>query len=136
MLGSMRTFVSILSLVAFVSGCASRQDERPTAAEAAAVVASAFPEPAVVLDGLRREHDAAFSPQAQRAIAAARRHLEQQDHKPVDAYYRVTHVSDHYEVYVEFVSGYHGSTPDFTPGMFCTVLVREDGNVIRVLPGA
>jgi hypothetical protein len=129
-------FVSILSLVALLSGCASRQDVRPTPAEEAAVVVPAVASPAVVLDGLRREHDVAFSSQAQRAIAAARRYLEQQNHQSVDAYYRVTQISDHYEVYVEFVSGYRGSEPYFTPGMFCTVLVREDGSVIRILPGA
>jgi hypothetical protein len=135
--GSMRNFVSILSLVAFLSGCAgcaSREevrDVRPIPAGAAAVIA-----PAIVADGLRREHDAAFSPQEQRIIAAARQYLEQQDHQPVDAYYRVTHTSDYYEVYVQFVSGYLGSEPDFVPGQFCTVLLRENGSVIRALPGA
>ena len=132
----MRTFVSMLALVALLCGCASnrqvrQQDLRPLSA----ATPSPFAPPPVVLGDLRREQDPAFSPQAQRAIAAARHYLEQQGHQSVDAYYRVTHTSDNYEVYVEFVSGYHGSEPDFVAGQFCIVLVREDGSVIRVLPG-
>ena len=135
--GSMCNFVSSLSLVVFLSGCAGCaaredvRDVRPIPAGTAAVIA-----PAIVADGLRREHDVAFSPQEQRIIAAARQYLEQQDHQPIDAYYRVTHTSEYYEVYVRFVSGYRGNEPDFVPGQFCTVLLREDGSVIRVLPGA
>lgn len=132
----MRSLVSILFLVALISGCASRQDVRPTPADVAADVAPTFPEPTVVLGGLRRERDTAFSPQARRAIAAARHYLEEQRRRAVDAYYRVTHVSGHHEVYVQFVSGYHFGMPEFTPGNHCTVLVAEDGAVIRVLPGA
>jgi hypothetical protein len=99
-------------------------------------VAPTFPGPTVVQGGLRREGDTAFSPQARRAIAAARHYLEQQRRCAVDAYYRVTHQSDHNEVYVQFVSGYRFGMPEFMPGNYCTVLVAEDGSVIRVLPGA
>ena len=92
--------------------------------------------PAVVFTDCRREHDSALSQREQDIIAAARRHLEQSDKRPVDAYYRVRHTADGFEVFVIYVTGYTGSQPAFMPGGHCTVLLREDGSVIRVLGGA
>jgi hypothetical protein len=133
----MRILLYMLPLVALLCSCASKrevrqQDLKPLTAAAPPPFA---PSP-VVMGDLRREHDATFSSQTQHLIAAARQYLETQDHQPVDAYYRVTHVSDHYEVYVQFVLGYHDSQPEFAGGLFCIVRVREDGSVIDVLPGA
>ena len=92
--------------------------------------------PAVVFTDCRREQDSAFSQRERDIIASARRHLEQSDKRPVDAYYRVKHTADGFEVFVIYVSGYTGSQPFFMPGNFCTVQSREDGSVIRVVGGA
>jgi hypothetical protein len=92
--------------------------------------------PAAVFTDCRREQDSTFSPRERDNIAAARRHLEQSDKRPIDAYYRVRHTADGFEIFVIYVGGYTGSQPVFTPGGHCTVLLREDGSVIRVLGGA
>ncbi|MGV3756547.1 MAG: hypothetical protein ACO1QS_14290 [Verrucomicrobiota bacterium] len=115
-----------LALAAVLAGCASNHRNSYIPPDA----------PAVVLGGLRRDRDAAFSPQEQQIISAARQHLEEKDSQPLDAYYRVTHEPDHYVVYVQFVAGYDKITPYFMAGGFCVVLVGKDGRVIRVLPGA
>jgi hypothetical protein len=92
--------------------------------------------PTVVFTDCRREQDSEFSLHEQSTIAAARRHLEQIDKRPIDAYYRVTRTADGFEVFVICVTGYTDSQPSFIPGGHCTVLLREDGSVIRVLGGA
>lgn len=133
----MRNLVCIFALAALLCSCVSKREVRQQGLKPLPAAAPPpFAPPAVVMGALKREHDSTFSPQAQRLIAAARQYLEKQDHRPVDAYYRVTHVSDHYEVYVQFVAGYNGSQPKFAGGLFCIVRVREDGSVIDILPGA
>ncbi len=91
--------------------------------------------PAVVLTDCRREEDSTFSQRERDIIASARRHLEQSDKRTVDAYYRVKHTADGFEVFVICVTGYTGSQPVFIPGGHCTVLLRDDGSVIRAFGG-
>ena len=90
----------------------------------------------MVLSGLLRDDDSAFSAQERRIIVAARKHLESEGGQPVDAYYRVSRSGDHFEFYVQYVAGYQDDEPQFMLGGFCTVLVDEAESVIRVLPGA
>lgn len=122
----MNALIIPLLLLLALCGCNS---QRP----AASIPSGA---PSVVFTDCRRSNDPAFSQREQDIIAAARRHLEQSDTLPIDAYYRVKHTADGFEVFVIYVGGYTGSQPTFTPGVHCTVLLREDGSVIRVLPGA
>ena len=117
--------ISLLFLLALF-GCSSPQPTARIPSDA----------PPIVLTDCRRAQDSAFSQREQDIIAAARRHLEQSDKRPIDAYYRVKHTADGFEVFVIYVGGYTGSQPVFMPGGHCTVLLREDGSVIRVLGGA
>jgi hypothetical protein len=94
--------------------------------------------PAVVMRGnseCRRANDRVFSARDQQMIGVSRQYLEQEGKKPIDAYYHVEHRPGGYEVFVLYVSGYDGSQPTFLPGGFCTVVLGEDGAVIRVMPG-
>ena len=118
----MRILVIIAILACAMPGC----NKQPIARKA----------PRVVLSGLRRDDDQAFSAQERRMIAAARKHLESEAGQPVDAYYRVSRSGDHFEVYVAYVTAYQDDEPVFIPGGFCEVWVDEDESVIRVLPGA
>ena len=92
--------------------------------------------PMVVLTDCRREQDSEFSQQEREIVASARQHLEKARNKSIDAYYRVSRTDDGFSVWVLFVTGYTGNRPLFLPGAHCTVLLRDDGTVIRVLPGA
>ena len=88
--------------------------------------------PAVVFTDCRREHDPGFSEHEQALIGAARRYLERSEHGAIDAYYRVRHTFDGYEVIVMYVSSYdEGAQPVFAN--YCVVLMREDSSIIRVL---
>src|SRR5829696_6950524 len=71
--------------------------------------------PSVVFTDCRRARDSAFSQREQDIIAAARRHLEQSDKRPIDAYYRVKHTTTGFEVFVIYVSGYRDGQPFFMP---------------------
>src|SRR5205809_711566 len=89
--------------------------------------------PAVVFRDCRREHDSGFSEHEQALVGAARRYLERMEHREIDAYFRVRHTFDGNEVIVMYVSSYRGAEPVF--GNYCTLLLREDGNVIRIFLG-
>jgi hypothetical protein len=97
--------------------------------------------PRIVMTDFRRADDSVFSQKERDIIVAARRHLEQHDKRPNDAYYRVKHAPEgfevgvSYEVDVSYVTGYNGNQPVFISVMI-SVLLREDGSVIRVLSGA
>jgi hypothetical protein len=117
--------IPLLCLLA-LCGCSSQSSTARTPSGA----------PAVVFTDCRREQDSTFSQRERDIIASARRHLEQSDKRPIDAYYRVKHTPDGFEVFVIYVTGYTGNQPAFMPGGHCTVLLREDGSVIRVLGGA
>lgn len=92
--------------------------------------------PAVVFTDCRREQDSTFSQHERDIIISARRHLEQSDKRTIDAYFRVNRTADGFEVFVMYVFGYIGNQPCFIPGGHCTVLLGEDGSIIRVLGGA
>jgi hypothetical protein len=117
--------ISLLSFLA-LCGCGSQSSTARVPSGA----------PSLVFTDCRREQDSAFSERERDIIASARRHLEQSGKRPIDAYYRVKHAADSFEVFVIYVTGYTGSQPVFIPGGHCTVLLREDGSVIRVLGGA
>jgi hypothetical protein len=118
-------FVIPLLLVLALCGCSSQRPIARIPSDA----------PAVVFADCRREQDSTFSEHDRDIIASARRHLEHSDKRSVDAYYRVKRTADGFEVFVIYVSGYTGSQPFFVPGGHCTVQLREDGSVIRVLRG-
>jgi hypothetical protein len=123
-------FISVL-LLALLTLCGCGRYHRAGDAPSSA--------PKVVLRGsaeCRRADDPAFSPRERQIIAAARRHLEQPDKRSIDAYYHVKHSPNGYEVFVIYVTGYDRSEPSFIPGGFCTVVLQEDGTIIKVLPGA
>jgi hypothetical protein len=92
--------------------------------------------PRIALTDCRRAYDSAFSKREREILAAARHHLEQAEQRWIDAYYRIKHTTDGFEVFVLYVTGYTDNQPWFLPGGHCTVLLREDGSVIRVLEGA
>jgi hypothetical protein len=83
-----------------------------------------------------RPGDSRFSTREREIVAAARSYLQKERQKPVDGYYKIDHTKGGYEVFVMFAAGYEHGRPLFYPGGHCTVLLREDGSVIRVLPGA
>jgi len=114
-------------------GCSLKSPSRsvPSASEI-----SHLTEPKKYFEDCRREQDPTLSRRERHIISLTRRYLETLDKKPVDAYYRVKRKADEYEVFVIYVTGYSGTQPQFTPGAHCTVILRDDGTVIRVLPGA
>jgi uncharacterized protein YcfL len=122
----MKTHLILVLLLVAVCGCSSQTSTTRIPSGA----------PAVVFTDCRRDQDSTFPQRERDIIASARRHLEQSDKRPIDAYYRVKHTADGFEVFVIYVTGYTGSQPVFMPGGHCTVLLREDGSVIRVLGGA
>ena len=118
--------VTALLVLLALSGCSATRPAASIPAEA----------PLVVFADSRRSNDPAFSKRERTIIAAARRHLEESGKRSVDAYYQIEHTADGFEVFVLYVCGYTGSQPLFKPGGHCTVLLREDGSVIRVIGGA
>lgn len=92
--------------------------------------------PRVVFGNLRRENDPKFSQKEQKIIAAARHYVEEQDKAPLDAYYQITSSSKGYDVQIQYVSGYNGNKPFFTPGCFCEIHLDKSGKVLGVFPGA
>jgi hypothetical protein len=123
----MHTRIIPLSFLLALCGCGSQQ---PTAR----IPPNA---PSVIHGDCRREHDLAFSQRERDIIAAARRHLEQSDGEPIDAYYHVTQTPEGFEVYVQYIHGYaDNGQPWLLPGGFCVVRLREDGSVISVTGGA
>jgi hypothetical protein len=114
----------------------ARDPKYPWATEALKALRQIAPRgPAVVFTDCRRERDAAFSRHERDMIAAARRHLELAEKRAIDAYYRVTRTDFGYEVFVVYVTGYDDGQPVFIPGRHCTVQLRDDGSVIKVMPG-
>src|SRR3989442_1723324 len=120
----MRTVLIILSVAVITSACRTHR------------LAGRIPPdaPSVVYTDCKREHDPEFSEREQSLIGVARRYVEQRRHRAVDAYYRVRFTFEGYEVILMPVSRYEGSQPVF--GDHCTVLLREDGSIIRVFSGA
>ena len=95
--------------------------------------------PTTVNAEFRRVQHEAFSPRERYIIVAAQRHLAHSDKRPAgaseDAYYRLRHVTDGYEVFVIYVTGYKRSQPRLTPCVHNEVFLREDGTVTKVLSG-
>ena len=128
----MNALVTSLLLLLLLCGCSLR----PSTARVSSGAQVPPGAPAVVFTDCRREQDPIFSQRERHIVTSTRRYLEQLDKKPVDAYYRVKRTPDQYEVFVIYVAGHTDGQPRFTPGAHCTVLLRDDGTVIRVLPGA
>jgi hypothetical protein len=122
-LGIMNALIIPLLVFTLLCGCSGPQRNIPHDA------------PAIVLNDCRRAGDGVFSSREAAAIVAAQHHLESSDRRPLDAYYRVPHTAEGYEVFVLYVRGYDHSQPLFMPGGFSTVYVREDAAVIRVVGG-
>lgn len=124
----MKTFLTLVVLLA-LCGCGTPHDT--------ADVTPGTP-PGLSKD-FRRVQDEAFSPRERDIIVSAQRHLAQSDRRPrgasEDAYYRVRHAADGYEVFVIYVTGYEGSQPLFTPCVQNEVFLRTDGTVRKVLSG-
>jgi hypothetical protein len=118
MLGLMRVWIAIMALFV-LCGCQSQ----PKAAS----------EP---FADEWRPGDVRFTPREREIVDATRKYLDKQNQKPVDGYYKVERTKDGYEVFVMFVAGYEKGRPLFRPGGHCIVLLREDGSVIRAVPGA
>ena len=119
----MRAAFTIVSLAVITGACSTRR------------LAGRIPPdtPAVLFTDCRREHAPGFSEHEQTLVGFARRYLERSEHRASDAYYRVRYTFDGNEIIVMYVAGYRGGEPVF--GMCCTVLLREDGSLIRVFPG-
>ena len=120
----MRAAFSILSLTVIICACSTNR------------LAGRIPPdaPEVVFSDCRRERNPGFSEHEQTLVGAARRYLERSEHQAIDAYYRVRHTFDGNEVIVMYVSSYDdGAQPVF--GTYCTVLLREDGSLIRIFRG-
>ena len=86
-------------------------------------------------DAMRPAGDPHFSAEEQRMVAAARAYLENGRQKPLDARYRVERTKEGYEVFAMFVSGYENGQPLYSPGGHGIVVLRQDGSVVRYLPG-
>src|SRR5205814_2938900 len=78
-LGSMRLELAILSIAAIVCACRTHKEADRISPDA----------PVVVFRDCRREHDTGFSAHEQTLVAAARRYLEQSEHRRIDAYFLV-----------------------------------------------
>jgi hypothetical protein len=105
---------------------------KPTRVSSEEVPNQSSPEP---FADMWRPDDSRFSVHDRQIIAAARSYLEKERQKPVDGYYKIDHTKEGHEVFVMFAAGYEHGRPLFYPGGHCTVLLRKDGSVIRVLPG-
>jgi hypothetical protein len=112
-----------------ISGCASSHRAAPVPPEP----------PAAINTDFRRMQDKAFSSRERDIIVAAQRHLAHSDKRPKgasdDAYYRVRQVTDGYEVFVIYVTGYEDRQPQFAPCFHNEVFLLEDGTVSKVLSG-
>jgi hypothetical protein len=72
-----------------------------------------------------------------KAISIAKTHLEKEDGKPIDAYYRVTKEDGGFSVHVQDVTGYDDEgEPIFIPGGHCWVHISKEWKVTSVSPGA
>ena len=95
--------------------------------------------PAAITEDFRRDRPDQFSPQERHLIATAQRAIREASKRPArasdDAYYRVKHTAEGYEVFVIYVTGYEGSDPELTPCVHNEVLLGEDGTVRKILEG-
>ena len=119
----MRFFIAIIGLFV-LCGCQGQKASEPQR------------EAGAPFGDMWRPDDSRFTQREHEIVASARSYLDKQQKKPVDGYYKVEHTKDSYEVFVMFAAGHERGRPLFYPGGHCTVLLREDGSVIRVLPGA
>lgn len=70
-------------------------------------------------------------------VTRVEQHLEGRDGQPADARYRVAETDEGYQVDVLYVTGYdENGDPVFIAGGHCTVIVSNEGRVLKVLPGA
>ena len=124
----MKNCLALLVLTA-LCGCATspRAGHRPPDA------------PMAISENFRREQHNDFTARERDMIAAARRYLVRSNRRPRsasdDAYYRVRHTKDGYEVFVIYVTGYDGNKPLVTPCVHNEVFLKEDGSVIKALAG-
>ena len=113
----MRVILSIILLA--LCGCATQRSAPESSAQ------------------MWRANDRRFSSREREIIAAARRFMEKYYHKVSgDRYYYIERTKDGYEVFVEIAGGYEHGRALFFPGGSCTVLLREDLSLIRVVLGA
>ena len=72
-------------------------------------------------------------------IRVAKKYLASSGKRPTgtsaDAYYRVRHTIDGYEVFVIYVTGYEGTRPLLEPCLHGAVLLREGGLILSALTG-
>lgn len=72
-----------------------------------------------------------------KAIGLAKSHLETIDGNPVDATFTPKQEANGYSVWVQYITGRDNyGQPIYIPGGHCTVLISDDWEVTRVLPGA
>ena len=110
----MRSFISVIVLLV-VLGCQQHK--------------------AVPFEDMWPADDSRFAAQERKIVAAARDYLEQKRDSPIDARYKVERAGDDYEVFAMFVGGYEDGRPLFYPGGHCIVVLRQDGSIVRYMPG-
>jgi len=95
--------------------------------------------PTALKNGFQREDHESFARRERELITAARQGIHKSGKLPAgaseDAYYRVRHTAEGYEVFVVYVTGYESGKPSFTPCVHNAVRLREDGSVLTVLVG-
>ena len=95
--------------------------------------------PMVLSEDFRREQHDDLTLTERDMIVAARRYLTRSNKRPTgasdDAYYRVRHTEDGYEVFVIYVTGYDGNKPLVTPCVHNEVFLKNDGTVVKALAG-
>lgn len=90
--------------------------------------------PAEIDDGFKRVDCPAFTPQEKVVVVAARRAIEENTRRKIDAYYRVRHDNRGYSVLVVEVYRYVRGQPRFTIGRDWAVDLDETGKVINIGP--
>ena len=110
----MRSFISVIVLLV-VLGCQQHK--------------------AVPFEDMWPADDSRFAAQERKIVAAARSYLEQKNGRSFDARYKVERAGDDYEVFAMFVGGYEDGRPLFYPGGHCIVVLRQDGSIVRYMPG-
>ena len=85
--------------------------------------------PTDIGEGFRRENHPAFTPEEQAAARAAHSYLERTYGKKFDAYYRVKHTDNGWDVVAFEVYGYKGKQPRFRIASDYMLSLTEDGVV-------
>ena len=112
--------ISIFLALLIICGCSTPPSGAPTELD----------------EGFRREGHPALSAEERKAVAVAKRRIEQTCGRKIDAYYRVERTTDGYLVSASEVHRYEKKQPKFTIGRDWFVDVKDDGTVTRIVHSA